>query len=200
MNFLAHLHIADKCHSSFLGNLLGDFVKGDPDKLYPLYIARGIRLHRFVDSFTDAHPVMRDVKSLFPAKQRRFAGIALDVMWDHFLATKWSQYHNQALRDFCQYAERDIATEQALEVVSVPQRYELMTTRMWQGRWLESYRELDNIEFALSRMSQRSERMQPLADCFTPMATNYQQLAVMFDDFYPNLLNVSRDFYVNSGN
>ncbi|MFA0070425.1 ACP phosphodiesterase, partial [Vibrio breoganii] len=34
MNFLAHLHIAQHCKSNLAGNLLGDFVKGDPNKHY----------------------------------------------------------------------------------------------------------------------------------------------------------------------
>lgn len=34
MNFLAHLHIAKHCNSNLAGNLLGDFVKGDPNKHY----------------------------------------------------------------------------------------------------------------------------------------------------------------------
>lgn len=32
MNYLAHLHIADHTNTSFTGNFLGDFVKGDPEQ------------------------------------------------------------------------------------------------------------------------------------------------------------------------
>lgn len=65
MNFLAHLHIAHHCQSSLLGNLLGDFVKGDPTEQYPQSLVQGIRLHRWVDAYTDSHPVMKAAKSLF---------------------------------------------------------------------------------------------------------------------------------------
>jgi len=65
MNFLAHLHIAQHCKSNLAGNLLGDFVKGDPNKHYSTSLANGIRLHRFVDSYTDLHDVSRSAKSLF---------------------------------------------------------------------------------------------------------------------------------------
>ncbi len=64
MNYLAHLHIADHCQSSLLGNLLGDFVKGDPSAQFSPEIARGIRLHRLVDAYTDSHPVMQQAQSL----------------------------------------------------------------------------------------------------------------------------------------
>ena len=45
--------------------MLGDFVKGDPNKYYSDSLSDGIRLHRFVDSYTDRHEVSRSAKSLF---------------------------------------------------------------------------------------------------------------------------------------
>lgn len=87
MNFLAHLHIAHHCQSSLLGNLLGDFVKGDPTEQYPQSLVQGIRLHRWVDAYTDSHPVMKAAKSLFPSQQQRFAPIASTV-----LGSLFSQY------------------------------------------------------------------------------------------------------------
>ncbi|WP_458452808.1 ACP phosphodiesterase, partial [Klebsiella variicola] len=34
MNFLAHLHLASLANSSFLGNLMADFVRGAPEEQY----------------------------------------------------------------------------------------------------------------------------------------------------------------------
>lgn len=84
MNFLAHLHIAHHCQSSLLGNLLGDFVKGDPTEQYPQSLVQGIRLHRWVDAYTDSHPVMKAAKSLFPSSSsrhsaRRFSSPELSI-------------------------------------------------------------------------------------------------------------------------
>ena len=112
MNFLAHLHIADHCDSSKLGNLLGDFVKGDPNKQYQPSIAHGVMLHRFVDSYTDQHPLMSDAKSLFDGSARRFAPIALDVFWDHCLASRWEEFHSESLRQFCHKAELRLLMQQ----------------------------------------------------------------------------------------
>ncbi|OLQ84971.1 ACP phosphodiesterase [Vibrio ponticus] len=201
MNFLAHLHIAHVSNSSLMGNLLGDFVKGDPDKQYSHIVSQGIRLHRFVDSYTDSHSVMREAKSYFSPETRRFAGIALDVMWDHYLATNWKLYHDRPLNDFCRFAEREVKLEQhqSATISELPNRYLQMTTRMWQGQWLQSYQTLENIEFALQRMSLRSPRMAPLAECFAPLSAHYAELESLFVDFYPELLQVSRDFTFSSG-
>lgn len=64
MNFLAHLHIAQHCKSNLAGNLLGDFVKGDPNKHYSTSLSDGIRLHRFVDRYQTV--------TMYPDRQNRF--------------------------------------------------------------------------------------------------------------------------------
>ena len=191
MNFLAHLHIAQYCQSSLLGNLLGDFVKGDPAKYYSATLVNGIRLHRFVDSYTDSAQDIQSVKALFPQGHRRFAGIALDVFWDHCLATHWPQYHALSLRGFCLESETIIKHTSS---EPLPERFLLVSENMWRGRWLESYQDLDNIEYALNRMSQRSSRMAPLAQCFPYLQENYGELNQIFSSFYPRLLRASQDF------
>ncbi len=41
MNFLAHLHLASLANSSFLGNLMADFVRGTPEEQYSAPVAAG---------------------------------------------------------------------------------------------------------------------------------------------------------------
>lgn len=190
MNFLAHIHIAEHCDSSIAGNLLGDFVKGDPEKQYPAEIARGIRLHRYVDSYTDNHPLMREAKQYFSAELKRYAPIALDLFWDHCLARMWANYHGMTLEAFCVQAESKARNI----LVEVPERYTLVTDRMWRGRWLVSYREFDTLEVALQRMSQRSARMQPLAACFAPLRLEYQALSALFPSIYQDVLQASASY------
>lgn len=189
MNYLAHLHIADYCHSSLLGNLLGDFVKGDPDTQFSTEIARGIRLHRLVDAYTDSHPVTQQAKAYFPSQTRRFAPIALDMFWDHCLANEWRQYHSLSLRSFVNQAQQRV---QHAHPAVLPERFTRVSTHMWQGRWLESYADFDNIEFALQRMSQRSPRMAPLAHCFDSMQLHYQPLNALFATLYPDVLEKAK--------
>ncbi|WP_428776084.1 ACP phosphodiesterase [Vibrio sp.] len=189
MNFLAHLHIADDCQSSLLGNLLGDFVKGDPYRYYPTDIADGIRLHRWVDSFTDRHPATELSKRYFSDGTRRYAGIALDMMWDHFLAKRWPQYSDLSLEQFCRQAQQSISQEHQLcQPQRLPERYLAVSAHMWRGCWLTSYRELDNIQLALERMSLRSPRMAPLANCFDVLEQHYSVFSEQFDILYQQVL------------
>ncbi len=193
MNFLAHLHIAEHCESQFLGNLLGDFVKGDPSERFSKQVVHGIQLHRFVDRYTDTHDEVVALKRFFPKALRRFSPIALDMFWDHCLANDWRQHHPKSLAHFLNHAEavlnRDITQ---LEPEQLPPRYRRVHHYMWAEQWLLSYKEMDNIVFALERMSMRSDRMAPLADCSESLKLNYDELRKAFDRLYPQVLSESK--------
>lgn len=84
MNFLAHLHLAHLADSSLSGNLLADFVRGNPATHYPPDVVEGIYMHRRIDVMTDNLPEVREAREWFRHETRRVAPITLDVMWDHF--------------------------------------------------------------------------------------------------------------------
>ena len=91
MNFLAHLHLAHLADSSLSGNLLADFVRGNPETHYSPDVVEGIFMHRRIDVMTDNLPQVREAKEWFRSETRRVAPITLDVMWDHFLSRHWSE-------------------------------------------------------------------------------------------------------------
>ncbi|MCE8019093.1 DUF479 domain-containing protein [Halomonas sp. MCCC 1A11036] len=87
MNFLAHAWLARGGSDDFLyGNLIADGVKGNDLTAWPAEVASGIRHHRRVDAFVDTHPVALAARRRAPQEYRRYAGIALDLIWDHFVA------------------------------------------------------------------------------------------------------------------
>ncbi len=192
MNFLAHLHIAQYCNSHLLGNLLGDFVKGDPSKQYQPAIANGIKLHRFVDRITDHHPIVDECKPYFTGVSRRFAPIALDMFWDHCLAKHWQFFHDEPLNHFVNQAFQEVDREVYDEL---PPRFLVLHNRMWRGGWLQSYQNLDNIEFALHRMSQRSPRMADLTTTFSVLDEEYSTLEVKFPLLYRDVLAQALEYH-----
>ncbi|MFV0449655.1 MAG: ACP phosphodiesterase [Vibrio sp.] len=189
MNYLAHLHIAEESDSNLLGNLLGDFVKGDPSEQFSQDIVQGIRLHRWVDAYTDSHELMRQAKGLFPKATRRFSPIALDMFWDHCLAKNWHHFHVLSLREFVNSAEKKVRDDYSS---LLPEQYMMVSDKMWQGRWLESYADFENIHFALQRMSMRRERMKPLAECHLSLADSYRELEAIFFELYPQILEKAK--------
>jgi acyl carrier protein phosphodiesterase len=194
MNFLAHLHIASVTGTSFAGNFLGDFVKGQPEGQFNADIVQGIRLHRFVDSYTDHHVLIKSLKPLFPDSLRRFSPIALDMFWDHCLAKHWGHFETSSLVDFCRQAELQIEAESRLEANPLPPRFEKVAQLVWQNKWFERYAQLENIAFGLQRMATRSPRMGPLASTGQILEDNYDQLSEQFFILYPDVLQRTIEF------
>ena len=88
MNYLAHFHLAWPDPGLVVGGLEGDYYKGPLRGDLPGDIESGVRLHRAIDAYTDAHPVSRQLRSAFPEKLRRYAGILVDLSFDHFLSVR----------------------------------------------------------------------------------------------------------------
>src|ERR1043165_6125429 len=61
---------------------------------------REIVVHRRIDRYTDAHPDVVAARALFPDGLRRYAGIVLDVHFDHLLARDWPRWDGGSLAAF----------------------------------------------------------------------------------------------------
>ena len=105
MNFLAHLYLAGNDEALRLGALLGDFVRGTAAlEQYDAPLQYGIRLHRHIDSFTDALPQVIGLRESFQPPFRRYAGIIIDLGLDHELAIRWNARSTVTLDSF----DRDV--------------------------------------------------------------------------------------------
>ena len=84
-----------------LGGLLGDFVRGRKAlKAFPVGISEGIELHRWIDGATDSDPAVQTLRKAFPADFRRWAGIIIDILFDHELARRWNEFSDLPLPQF----------------------------------------------------------------------------------------------------
>ncbi|WP_017347916.1 ACP phosphodiesterase [Pantoea sp. A4] len=189
MNFLAHLHLAHLADSSLLGNLLGDFIRGNPHDAWPEAVADGILMHRRLDAMTDALPEVDEAKQLFRGQTRRVAPITLDVVWDHFLARHWQELHpQQSLTAFVDLAEQAIVPHQA----GTPEGFIELNAIMWRQRWLEHYATADYLAPVLNGMAHRRPRLSALRDSYDDFITNYAALEQFFFRFYPRLMQLAR--------
>ncbi|MGW1442686.1 acyl carrier protein phosphodiesterase [Serratia rhizosphaerae] len=185
MNFLAHLHLAQLADSSLLGNLLADFVRGNPAADYAPEVAEGIMLHRRIDVLTDSLPQVKQSRDYFGADYRRVAPITLDVVWDHFLARHWRQIEPaRPLSDFTRQARDQIVPHLA----QTPKRFQTLNHYLWSERWLERYAELPFIAQVLRGMASRRPRLAALGGSFADVERHYHQLETQFWQFYPQLM------------
>jgi acyl carrier protein phosphodiesterase len=184
MNYLAHLHIAESTGTSMVGAMLGDFVKGRRHFDLAPDLKLGVILHRKTDAFTEDDPVIHRGKMLFAPQQRRFAGIALDVFWDHCLAKNFSQYATDDLDVFVSRAYDALAAHEG----QYSPMYDRVVSAMMRYDWLNHYAEFDGVVRALQGLSRRRDFLGPLVDCIDSLELNYQALSLLFTEFYPELL------------
>lgn len=170
MNFLAHLWLAGPDEGARLGAVAGDFVKGALPGDLPADIAGGVALHRAIDAFADSHPAFQRSRERVTGPQRRFAGVMVDMFYDHFLAAEWPIWHpGEALPD---YAARQYALL-AAHRHRLPARAAPVVARMAEHDWLSSYREVDSIVYALDRIARRLKRPDAFLGCGEALRTHY---------------------------
>lgn len=159
MNFLAHLWIAHVTRTSPAGAILGDIAHGRLDTLdLPGTLALGVRIHRHVDATTDHHPLSRVWRTRFPPELRRYAGITLDLLCDHVLASSWTHYGTAPLAEFAARSATAVAAEG-------PTFSRFGSWRPDAARFADllcSYAEWRGFERALARTATRLRNPQPL--------------------------------------
>lgn len=182
MNYLAHLHLGGQRPGQLLGSLYGDFVKGLLQGQWPTDIEAGIRLHRQIDVYTDSHPVVLQAKQRFPSERRRYAGILVDLFFDHCLAAHWHDYADVPLQQFTTRVYQVLRDEAEL-----PGKLAQIAPRMAAQDWLGSYREFAVMEQVIAGMSRRLSRPEGLAGGLAELEQLYEPLLQDFREFYPVL-------------
>jgi acyl carrier protein phosphodiesterase len=183
MNFLAHLYLADGSDEGLLGALMGDFVKGPLVDAYPPGILRGIALHRRIDVFTDSHPVVLRSKQRVSGQRRRFAGIMVDMFYDHFLARDWDDFYDEPLDDFTCRAYRLLAEHAEV----LPERLRRIVPAMAHTDWLGSYARVESIRTALDRMARRLKHENTLPGSADELEGRYPEFEQDFRAFLPEV-------------
>jgi acyl carrier protein phosphodiesterase len=193
MNWLAHIFLAEPTVESRLGNLLGDLVKGAARKELNLELQQGIACHTAIDCFTDIHPIVARSKVRIAPPQRRFAGVIIDVLYDHLLLKNWEIYSEIAIDDFIGEVYTSFGAYSAIPMTTKDQ-----IDRMIRDDLLRSYRDLAGVETALQRISHRLERR--MGRAFTlelampDIIEHYAALDRDFQMFFPELQAHVRDF------
>lgn len=178
MNFLGHaLLVRNADDDVLLGALIADGIKGEPDgALWSTAVCRGIKHHRQLDAAIDTHPETRALLSRMP--QRRFAGIALDMFWDHCLSRQHAIRHNPSTQAIMERSYRLVLSR------PLPSTKARLLREMANQRWLERYAELSFTCSAIRGLGKRFRTPQDL----TPVGEwlKHQQ-AELHDIFFSRL-------------
>ena len=190
MNFLAHFLLSHQTPELVVGSFLGDFVRGKRYQTYAPAIGRGILLHREIDRFTDAHPVFRQSKRRLVPEQGHYAGVVVDVFYDHLLARRWEHYSEEPLPEFAQrmYA---ILREHHNQLPLLAQR---VLGYMETHDWLANYAHPEAIARTLSGMQQRANFPNRMGREVADLKSNKRLYGQEFQEFFTQLRQHVIDF------
>lgn len=187
MNYLAHAWLARHSDDAILGAILGDFVHGQAALAdWSPAVRAEILRHRRIDQYTDAHPAVVAARALFDdAGLRRYAGIVLDVHFDHLLARDWMRWDDAALDDFTARVYRVLLAR----IDALPPRLRAIAPRMAAHDWLGSYRQRSSVDGAVrgiaTRLSRNGDR---LVACLEVLRAHEAAVDAAFEAFFPDLV------------
>ncbi|NQV14337.1 DUF479 domain-containing protein [bacterium] len=162
---------------------MADFMRDvDKEKLPPEIIS-GIHMHRLVDLYTDAHPIVRELRKNFSTSRRRFSGVVLDVVFDHFLIKYWSQFCDDDLDEFVDDCYSALWRQRSY----MPERMELVVGWMIKRDWIRSYSELDHVGRALDGLASRLKMEHGFHGAIEEVENMYEDIESGFREFFPQL-------------
>ncbi len=187
MNFLAHIYLSGDNELVTIGNFVADGVRGNKYKSYPIEIQAGIKLHREIDTFTDAHPLFRKCTKRLHKGYGHYSGVIVDIFFDHFLAKNWKNYSDIPLKGYI--SDFYISLNNHLEIL--PPRFKRLTPIMIEGNWLLSYAEIDGIQLVLDGMNRRTEGRSKMNEATKELKDYYEAFEKDFTGFFKELIEFS---------
>ncbi|WP_281225238.1 acyl carrier protein phosphodiesterase [Flavobacterium aquiphilum] len=183
MNFLAHIYLSGDNDLIKIGNFMADGIRGKQFENYPPEIQKGIILHRFIDTYTDSHPIFRKSTKRLHENYHHYAGVIVDVFYDHFLAKNWTNYSDESLEDFTNRFYQSL--QDNYEFLS--ERAKGMMPYMISHNWLVSYQTVEGIASILTRMDSRTQNESKMRFAFRELVEYYGDFELEFTTFFEDI-------------
>ena len=183
MNFLAHIYLSGDSRELLIGNFIGDYVKGKDYEKYPPAIQEGILLHRKIDWFTDDHVVTKQAKQLVRSQYGLYAGIVIDIFYDHYLSANWDQYCDMPLREYVRNRYRILDSGFSMFPVGVKTWFPYFI----KSNWLEAYTSFHGLIMVFKRMSYRTSLPDYSEYAVEQLRENYEEMEAYFNEFFRDI-------------
>lgn len=189
MNFLAHIYLSGDNELLTIGNFAADGIRGKRFTKYPEAMQNGIILHRFIDTYTDAHPIFRQSTKRLHKAYGHYSGVIIDIFYDHFLAKNWSAYSDKPLDEYIQ----DFYNSLNNNIHILPERFQKLTPFMINENWLLSYATVEGIQKVLNGMNRRTKGRSKMNEATKELKDYYQEFETDFTLFFKDLITVSEE-------
>ena len=184
MNFLAHIYLSGNNDWVKIGNFMADSVRGNSYLDYPDELRKGILLHRYIDTFTDAHPIYRKSKHRLHDKYGHYSGVIMDIAYDHFLAKNWSVYSDEKLEDYAENFYNLLRENYSVLTEKTKEMIPYMIAR----NWLVSYASIAGLEMILFQMDHRTKNRVNMHESIVEIQQFYTEFEEEFTLFFDELM------------
>ena len=189
MNFLAHSYLSFS-EEQLVGNMIADFVKNRDVARLPESIQKGIKLHRAIDTFTDAHPLIHEAKAPFRPLVRLYSGAFVDVAFDYFLANNTTE---NSQREWQEHSREVYAVLRRYEEF-LPEVFKKVLDKMQQDDWLYNYRNEWGIEYSFRNVVNKAQFLDKTTNVFPAFLANKDFLREKYEIFFPEIKSFAQDF------
>ena len=202
MNFLAHIYLSGDNEDILLGNFIADMIKGSQIEKFHQTVVDGVLLHRRIDNYTDTHHIVEQSKMRLRNKYRLFAGVIVDMYYDHFLARYWQDYSEIPLNTYVKSAYRILLKNYFI----LPVRGKNILPIMVASNWLVNYASLKHMQKYFEGMAKRTPFNSGMENAVQDLEKHYDEFESEFRTFFPQLvsyiekLGISHDHHFPSRN
>ncbi|MDQ8013267.1 MAG: acyl carrier protein phosphodiesterase [Flavobacterium nitrogenifigens] len=189
MNFLAHIYLSGDNDLIKIGNFMADGIRGKQFEHFPEDVQKGILLHRFIDTYTDSHDIFRKSTKRLHERYHHYAGVIVDIVYDHFLAKNWTRYSDEELELFVKrfyhslHDNYDILTEKTQGLMPY----------MIERNWLLSYRTTEGIQNILTQMDRRSKNISQMQFAVEELTEFYDEFEEEFTLFFDEMRTKAKE-------
>ncbi len=166
-----------------LGNFIGDVVKGRDYNNFPEDIKKGIILHRKIDEFTDKHIQFKNSALRFRDSYDKYKGVVTDILYDHFLASKWENYSDLSLIEFTSKAYKILKNNKNL----IPEKFQQFVELFIKNDRLTSYAEVENLRIVLQRMAKYQKMPDKSEEAMIVIKKYYIEFSKEFEIFFEDI-------------
>lgn len=189
MNFLAHIYLSGDNDLIKIGNFMADGIRGKQFVNYPSEIQKGIILHRGIDTFTDAHPIFRQSTKRLHQNYHHYAGVIVDVLYDHFLAKNWKNYSDEKLTEYVDRFYQSLVDNKH----SLSERIVTIMPILFKENWLVAYETIEGIQHILTQMDRRTKNQSNMRFAVQDLTEFYTEFENEFTTFFKELIVFSND-------
>lgn len=190
MNYLAHFYLATPEPDLMFGNYIGDGVKGSDFTKYSNEVIRGIKFHRFIDTYTDSHQIVSEAKKFFYPTQAKFSGVVVDVLFDHMLAINWEHFYPDSLENFAEFCYKTVGSRNDEMPIRSSRFYQYMVG----NDILSNYATTQGIQQVFRGMDSRTKYQSNMLESIEVLAEIKEDFNELFSQFFPELMGACKEW------